>query len=101
MYDNESYALQVRHDDFLTWRFVPLANTLDSPRDNPENACYCRGDKRDCLPTGLQDVSPCKGVQRSPVYVSWPHFMYGDPVSQQGESNGGPFQPNHNRRHGL
>ena len=82
---------------------MPLANTLDSPRDNPENACYCRrGDKRDCLPAGLQDVSPCKGVQKSPVYVSWPHFMYGDPVSQSAwEFNGGPFLSNHNGRHGL
>ena len=34
----------------------------------------------------VQDVSPCKGVEKSPVFVSWPHFMYGDPARRKSSS---------------
>lgn len=58
-----------------TFRFSPSETTFDSPTDSPENACYCL--TQPCLPSGLLDISGCK--PGSPIYMSWPHFMYGDP----------------------
>ena len=43
----------------------------------------------------MQDVSPCKGVEKSPVYVSWPHFMYGDPELRRGVEGLSPDAEKH------
>ncbi len=80
------------HDKFLTYRFVPEENTLDSPSDNPSNECFCV-DKRNCLPSGLHDVSACH--PGSPVMLSWPHFMYGDPKLRRGVEGMNPDEEKH------
>ncbi len=57
-----------------SFRFVPPANTLSTPSENPENACYCN-ETRECLNTvsGLFDVSGCN--LNAPLLMSWPHFF--------------------------
>ena len=56
-------------------RFVPNISSFSSPDRVPENQCYCL--KEPCLPSGILDFSGCQ--PDSPVYLSWPHFLHGDP----------------------
>lgn len=60
---------------FQTMRFIPEEKSFSSPDEVPENQCYCL--QEPCLPSGLLDISGCK--EGSPVYMSWPHFLHGDP----------------------
>ena len=67
---------EVRVDDeFEALRFVPEVTSLSGPDQVPENQCYCLTDP--CLPSGLLDISGCQ--KGSPIYLSWPHFLHGDP----------------------
>lgn len=56
-------------------RFMPNVTSFSSPDKVPENQCYCH--QEPCLPSGLLDISGCE--PDSPIYLSWPHFLHGDP----------------------
>jgi hypothetical protein len=47
-----------------------------SVEEFPENKCYCQGGN--CSPKGTFNVSLCQF--NSPVFLSWPHFLNGDPI---------------------
>jgi len=71
------YRKVVEHSGFQTYRFSPIDETFHSPLHYPNNSCYCHS--RLCLPSGLFDMGVgCR--EGSPVYMSWPHFLHGDPV---------------------
>ena len=54
---------------------MPNVTSFSSPDKVPENQCYCH--QKPCLPSGLLDISGCE--PDSPIYLSWPHFLHGDP----------------------
>ncbi|CAK1546487.1 unnamed protein product [Leptosia nina] len=63
--------------DALKWGCThPPESTLENADINPENKCYCGGDK--CPRRGLQNISPCQ--YNAPVYLSYPHFYDADPT---------------------
>ncbi len=62
--------------EFATMRFIPEENSFSSPDRVPENQCYCLT-PGSCMPSGILDISGCQ--PGSPVYMSWPHFLHGDP----------------------
>jgi len=75
------YRKTVDHSGFETYRFAPIEETFHSPQHYSNNSCYCHS--RICLPSGLFDIGiGCQ--QYSPVYFSWPHFLYGDPILRKG-----------------
>ena len=75
------YRKTVEHSGFETYRFVPIDETFHSTQHYPENSCYCHS--RVCLPSGVFDMGiGCR--QGSPVYMSWPHFLHGDPMLRNG-----------------
>ncbi|KAK3926482.1 Scavenger receptor class B member 1 [Frankliniella fusca] len=45
----------------------------------PENICFCENpdSPESCPPKGLQNIAPCQ--YEAPVYLSYPHFLNGDP----------------------
>lgn len=49
---------------------------LDSPKENPDNECYCRN-KPKCMKKGLSDMTPC--YYTIPAAMSMPHFLNADP----------------------
>ncbi|XP_045463768.1 sensory neuron membrane protein 2-like [Harmonia axyridis] len=63
------------------YKFTLLNNSLDSPKHNSENFCYCinrtrtMDGKHGCLKDGLLDLTNCIGAQ---VLLSFPHLMYAD-----------------------
>lgn len=70
------YMATVQHNGLEAFRFSAVEETFNSPQDNPENSCYCHS--RKCVPSGVFDMGiGCKPL--SPVYMSWPHFLYGNP----------------------
>ncbi len=69
------YVQEVIVEGFRTYRFSPLESTFHNKDDNEANSCYCMRDP--CLPSGLHDVETVNAD--SPVILSWPHFLYGDP----------------------
>ncbi len=69
-------TVRVSDSKFNTMRFIPEENSFSAPDQVPENQCYCLTER--CLPSGILDISGCQ--PGSPVYMSWPHFMHGDPV---------------------
>jgi len=79
--------------DFRTYRYVPEESTFDNPADNPENACYCL-DPPGCLPSGLHDIYTAE--PGSPVLISWPHFLYGDPALREAVDGMRPDPEKHN-----
>ena len=62
-------------ENFDAMRFIPEVTSFSSPDLVPENKCYCLSEP--CLPSGLLDISGCQ--PKSPLYISWPHFLHGDP----------------------
>ena len=48
------YRKTVVHGGISTYRYVPEETTFHSPRDNPDNSCYCHD--RLCLPSGIFDI---------------------------------------------
>ncbi len=68
------YVSEGKVGEFVTYRYTPLENSFDSPADNPDNECYCL--QKPCNPSGLHDIRGCQ--QYSPIFMSWPHFLFGD-----------------------
>jgi hypothetical protein len=77
--------------EFLTFRFTPIENSFDSPEDNPDNECYCL--KQPCIPSGLLDIRGCQRF--SPIFMSWPHFLYGDADLRRGVNGVHPDKDKH------
>ncbi|KAJ0183011.1 hypothetical protein K1T71_000987 [Dendrolimus kikuchii] len=69
------YRKDVYKDGILAGLYTPPNSTFECADKNPDNKCYCRGEK--CPPRGLQNISPCQ--YNAPVYLSFPHFYDGDP----------------------
>lgn len=62
-------------DGIPAWRYKPPANVFSHPDINPENQCYCHIDSGVCPPSGVFNATLCF---ESPIYSSFPHFLYGD-----------------------
>ncbi|XP_063372288.1 scavenger receptor class B member 1 isoform X2 [Cydia amplana] len=69
------YRRDVYKDGIQTGLYTPPASTFESADVNPDNKCYCQGEK--CPPRGLQNISPCQ--YSAPVYLSYPHFYDAEP----------------------
>jgi len=58
------------------FRFVPSESVFGDVETYPENQCYC-ADGPPCSRPGTFNISTCQ--LGAPVFVSWPHFLHGDP----------------------
>ncbi|CAH1407841.1 unnamed protein product [Nezara viridula] len=61
-------------NDFPSKRFELPSNVFSTPKENPDNACFC--EKKKCQPSGTFSNSKCNFG--APVSVSHPHFLNGD-----------------------
>ncbi|KAF6208175.1 hypothetical protein GE061_016626 [Apolygus lucorum] len=62
-------------EDVMAMRFVPAPDMF-----NTKGTCFCINNT-DCAPDGVFDTSPCHvGV---PIFMSFPHFLRGDPVLRE------------------
>lgn len=66
---------RVTHENIETLRFQPAEHVFGSVDEFPENECYCSA--KPCAPKGTFNVSLCQFG--APVFLSWPHFLNGDP----------------------
>ena len=79
---------------FRALRFIPFEATFDSGAENADNTCYCPfPEEKGCLPSGLHDISSCQ--PGSPIIISWPHFLYGDPSLKAGVEGMSPDKEKH------
>ncbi|XP_052749124.1 scavenger receptor class B member 1 [Galleria mellonella] len=69
------YRGDVYKDYIKTGLYTPPSSALECADKNPDNKCYCDGEK--CPPRGLQNISPCQ--YNAPVYLSYPHFYDAEP----------------------
>jgi len=61
------------------WRYASKKGSFDSPRTNPDNACYCDQDEEHydkCPVDGIFDASSC--ADGIPLMISYPHFLEGN-----------------------
>ncbi|XP_072040616.1 platelet glycoprotein 4-like [Amphiura filiformis] len=70
------FEKETRIADTPTWSFVAPPDMFASPDINPDNIGFCVSNNNTCPPGGLIDGSPC--YFNAPVYLSMPHFLYGD-----------------------
>lgn len=75
------YQRTVRYSGIDSLRFSPREETFHRPEYEPANSCYSDCTSPRCLPSGVVDLGvgcpfPEPG---NPVYMSWPHFLHGDP----------------------
>ncbi|KAF6024458.1 SCARB2 [Bugula neritina] len=68
-----TYKKGVELEGIPLYRFTPPPE-LWMYEDHPENECFCVGDV--CPHPGALNISACQGG--APVFVSLPHFLYGD-----------------------
>jgi hypothetical protein len=80
------------HQGFDTLRFSPTPDTFGDVETYPENDCYCLGGPP-CSPRGIFNVSVCQFG--SPVFLSWPHFLNGDPALRNAVDGLNPKQELH------
>lgn len=59
-------------DDVTAMRFVPAPDIF-----NTRGTCFCLNETS-CPPDGAFDTSPCHSG--APVFMSFPHFLRGDPI---------------------
>ncbi|KAK2500944.1 hypothetical protein MC885_013163 [Smutsia gigantea] len=61
------------------YRFVLPSMAFASPRQNPDNHCFCTETviSNNCTFYGMLDISKCK--EGKPVYLSLPHFLHASP----------------------
>ncbi|ODM93432.1 Scavenger receptor class B member 1, partial [Orchesella cincta] len=64
-----------KHQGFETLRFQPADHVFGTVEDYPQNDCYCLS--KPCALKGTFNVSQCQFG--SPIFLSWPHFLHGDP----------------------
>jgi len=70
------YKENVKQQDLPALRFVPAEETFGDMETYPQNECYCV-DGPPCSKRGTFNISVCQFG--SPVFLSWPHFLHGDP----------------------
>ena len=58
------------------YRFRFASDAFDSPKVNPDNACFCN-DGNCGTPSGVFNISRCQ--YGAPTFLSLPHFLNGDP----------------------
>nr|XP_046234421.1 platelet glycoprotein 4 [Scatophagus argus] len=60
------------------YRYTLQPNILAAPSVNPDNQCYCTDPvvTKNCTMAGVLDISTCTG--NKPIYISLPHFLYGN-----------------------
>ena len=85
------YVSEEYIEEFQTFRYTPMENSFDSPEDNPDNECYCV--KQPCLKSGLLDIRGCQKF--SPIFMSWPHFLFGDADLRRGVHGVHPDKAKH------
>lgn len=62
------------YDGIPVWRYKAPKNVFGSPNENPENQCYC-SNSGSCAPSGVFNATLCFD---SPIFASFPHFLYGE-----------------------
>lgn len=65
------------------YRFTLPKEAFESGDINANNKGFCvTGLQKKCLPSGLQDINPCKGGLRKgpPIVASFPNFYFGNPL---------------------
>ncbi|GFN91593.1 scavenger receptor class b member 1 [Plakobranchus ocellatus] len=62
-------------------RFAVPFSDFASPMDNPNNAGFCTPDEDHCLPSGAINMSVA--AKSTPMILSLPHFVGGDPFYQR------------------
>ncbi|KAM7367292.1 hypothetical protein PAMP_015205 [Pampus punctatissimus] len=77
------------------YRYTLLPSTLAAPKDNPDNACFCKNLKttKNCTVAGVLDISSCQGGK--PIYISLPHFLYGSPYLRENVLGLNPNEDHH------
>ncbi|XP_034827962.1 scavenger receptor class B member 1 [Maniola hyperantus] len=86
-----TYRKDVYKDGILTGLYTPPRSMLEDADINPDNKCYCQGEK--CPPRGLQNISPCQ--YNAPVYLSYPHFYDAEPSLLEGFEGLQPDEKKH------
>lgn len=64
-------------DGIPAWRYKPPRNVFSHPINNTENQCYCHIESGVCPPSGVFNATLCFDA---PLFSSFPHFLYGDPI---------------------
>ncbi|XP_028172465.1 scavenger receptor class B member 1 [Ostrinia furnacalis] len=85
------YRKDFYKDGIQTGLYTPPASTFECADVNPDNKCYCEGEK--CPPRGLQNISPCQ--YNAPVYLSYPHFYEAEPSLLDGFEGLNPRKEKH------
>lgn len=75
-----TFLKEVKIHGINTYRYWADQIQLDNGKYNPENKCFCSEDS--CLPAGGVNVSTCKFD--APAVVSYPHFLFADPIYREG-----------------
>lgn len=67
--------------DIRTLRYYVPYSEFAAPSENPDNAGFCTPDINSCIPSGAYNLS--EATYFAPMYVSFPHFIGGDPYYQR------------------
>lgn len=62
-------------DGVPAWRYKAPRQVFGNPAQNSENQCYCHMNSGTCAPSGVFNASLCFD---SPIFASFPHFLYGE-----------------------
>lgn len=60
------------------WKYVGGLWNVDNGTLDPSNECFCSGV---CSPAGVVNATTCR--HGAPGFVSYPHFLHGDPFYKQ------------------
>nr|XP_006006235.1 PREDICTED: platelet glycoprotein 4 [Latimeria chalumnae] len=60
------------------FHFVLPPQVFAAPTENPDNRCFCKNPTitENCTKAGVLEISACK--EGKPIYISLPHFLYGN-----------------------
>lgn len=62
-------------DGVPAWRYKGPRDAFNHPSITKENQCFCHLESGKCAPSGVFNATLCFG---SPIYSSYPHFLYGE-----------------------
>uniref|UniRef100_A0A8D0PKN7 Platelet glycoprotein 4 n=2 Tax=Sus scrofa TaxID=9823 RepID=A0A8D0PKN7_PIG len=73
------FGAEINLKGIPVYRFILPSTAFASPRENPDNHCFCTEKvvSKNCTVFGVLDISKCK--EGKPVYISLPHFLHGSP----------------------
>lgn len=63
-------------DGVPAWRYKGPRDVFNHPNITKENQCFCHIESGKCAPSGVFNATLCFG---SPIFSSYPHFLFGDP----------------------